>query len=604
MTTAELIKKRQEEKDKPLKENPTSFTSMTTKPDPSNIEGMKTSGDDSVNQQVAQDLNHAYEIERQIDANEGKQGAVKVSQAGKEALMQRPDDAISLYEIGKNTAGIKSVKDMAASPLKTPEYDDFRKQVIGEKHFGVESEEDAAKRERRDYIRQGLTGLTEGLSALANLYYTTKWAPNQKFNSQMPALQQRLYQERIERDKKLENFRNWQRGEAAKDAERAFQEKLFNKRQQAANKAAEREWEYKADQAKENLRRWKAEFDAAEKRHASDAELKRIKLEMDKAQQEFDNNYRKQTLAETQRHNKAMEYNASIKNNNSGTGSKKNTKIAVIDTPKGPMDVDFGKVNESTLNQLYKKVPEEIKEQYEPDMLDDEKTRQNKMRQAIDRALLEDESMADWLEDAGVGVYQNKPKNEGQATSQANTKAVEDTEDKYGKYDTASQSSSSKTGGEIDFSKAIRAKTGSQSTGANAETQVTDTQTANGSAPVSQFESFFSQVEKEKADKATAKERKMQENIAEKESQIKQTRDTLNTYMQELDSLMKATIPHVENERKKRGLSASQTRDLQRMVNDTVKRKEFLQKEIKELQAKEKILNKEYEKLYPYKTTK
>lgn len=323
MTTAELIKKRQEEKDKPLKENPTSFTSMTTKPDPSNIAGMKTSGDDSVNQQVAKDLNHAYEIERQIDANEGKQGAVKVSQAGKEALMQRPDDAISLYEIGKNTAGIKSVKDMAASPLKTPEYDDFRKQVIGEKHFGVESEEDAAKRERRDYIRQGLTGLTEGLSALANLYYTTKWAPNQKFNSQMPALQQRLYQERIERDKKLENFRNWQRGEAARDSERAFQLSLYNRKQADADKAAARKAMIDAQAAKIKYLRDLGLIDA---RKAADLEKQQGKAALDKELAGLKQKYAKEIAAIN---NKAAMDRVVARNENSGGGRGVNATIRV-----------------------------------------------------------------------------------------------------------------------------------------------------------------------------------------------------------------------------------------------------------------------------------
>lgn len=594
MTTAELLKQREEERNKPLQPNSPSLASMTVKPDPNNIEGMKAGMSNAERGELVKDYHYAKETERNLAANEAKPDAVKVSEAGKEALMERPKEGVSLYDIGKSFQGSanKAMANANTSPLKTPEYDEFRKQVIGEKHFGVESEEDAAKRERRDYIRQGLTGLTEGLSALANLYYTTKWAPNQKQVSQMPALQQRLYQERLERDKKLENFRNWQRGQAEKDADRAFQERLFSKRQEAEAKKEEREWAYRTKQAEENLRRWEAEFKAAQERHASDAELKRIQLQMQKAQQEFDNNLKKQQLEETIRHNKTTEYNTSVRNGTSGTGGKKNTKMAVIKTPKGAMDVDYGRINETTLNQLYNSVPEDIKAQYATDVLDDEKTKQDKQRKAIDHALQESQGFADWFEIAGLGTYQNK--------DQGNTAGGNVD---YSKYKTGQTNAGTAQQTTAQSEPPVYTPTMSQEQIAAAtpndgqtNASVTETQT-----PGTQFDAFFNKTQKEQADKAAEQERKMQTKIAEKESEIKQTRDTLNAYNAELDQLMKMEIPHVENERKKRGLTPSQTRELQSLVNDTVKRKEFLQKNIKELTAKEKILNKEYEKLYPYK---
>ena len=202
MTTAELIKKREEEKNKP-----------------------------SVAQQsdaLKQQVNAAYES--------------KSAPTETNTLAGNPN-GISLYEVGKANAstGVANAENSVKnpSPINTKEMEDFRNQVIGVRDFGVETPEQAAARERRDYIKQGLTGLTEGLSSLANLYYTTKWAPNQKIVSQMPVLQQQLYRERLERDKKLENFRAWQRAKADKDADRAYQEALFEKKQEAANKAAD-----------------------------------------------------------------------------------------------------------------------------------------------------------------------------------------------------------------------------------------------------------------------------------------------------------------------------------------------------------------------------
>lgn len=179
------------------------------------------------------------------------------------------DAGVSLGNVAKDAA----VNKMKDSPITTPEYEKFRNEVIGAQQFGVETPEQAAARERRDFIKQGLTGFTEGLSALANLYYTTKWAPNQKQTSQMPALQQQLYQERLDRDKKLENFRAWQRAKAEKAEERAWQEAFYEKKQkdaikvaeakakqEAAEKAAEREFKVMFEEMRQSNKKEMAEL--------------------------------------------------------------------------------------------------------------------------------------------------------------------------------------------------------------------------------------------------------------------------------------------------------------------------------------------------------
>lgn len=322
MTTAELLKKREEERNKPLLEDTKpSFTSMTEKPDPNNIEGMKAGMSNAERGELVKDYRYAKETERNMDAAALDPNAVKVSEAGKEALMERPKEGVSLYDIGKAFQGSanKAMANANTSPLKTLEYDEFRKKVIGEKHFGVESEEDAAKRERRDYIRQGLTGLTEGLSALANLYYTTKWAPNQKQVSQMPALQQRLYQERMERDKKLENFRNWQRASAEKNADRAFQLALYNQKQADADKAAARKAKIDAQAAEIKYLRDMGLIDA---RKAADLEKLQGKAALDKELAGLKNEYAKELAAIN---NKAAMDRVVARNENSGGSGVKAT---------------------------------------------------------------------------------------------------------------------------------------------------------------------------------------------------------------------------------------------------------------------------------------
>ena len=178
--------------------------------------------------------------------SENKYRAAMISKGAPEPVASKPEEQkVSLYEIGKQNAGASNIAKAESvmknpSPITSPEYEKFREQVIGAQQFGVETPEQAAARERRDFIKQGLTGFTEGLSALANLYYTTKGAPSQKLTSQMPELSKRLYAERLERDKKLENFRAWQRAKADKEEERAYNLNLFNLKQEAADKAAQK----------------------------------------------------------------------------------------------------------------------------------------------------------------------------------------------------------------------------------------------------------------------------------------------------------------------------------------------------------------------------
>lgn len=248
MTTAELIKKREEEKNYP----PQSPNTSPFKP----TEGMNMSED-----RIAGNGVSSSEIKADVPAT-GK-----------------TDNRVSLYEVGKNSGGtnIGEAEKMLkgnVSPITTPEYEKFRNEVIGAQQFGVETEEQKKKRERADFIKQGLTGLTEGLTSLANLYYTTKWAPNQKMVSQMPALQQQLYRERLERDKKLENFRAWQRAKAEKDADREYNLSLYNFKQEAANKAAD--LKYKRDVLLAEIKN-QLELGKIDKKKAADLELQAAK---------------------------------------------------------------------------------------------------------------------------------------------------------------------------------------------------------------------------------------------------------------------------------------------------------------------------------------
>ena len=218
MTTAELIKKREEEQNKPLQES---------QPATSPFGGMNMAEARMAGNNVDQAETFGGKSESQ---------AQPVADADNKPSNNTPlyDAGVKLGSLGNTEKTLKG-----QSPISTPEYEKFRNEVIGAQLFDVETEEQKKARERRDFIKQGLTGFTEGLSALANLYYTTKGAPSQKQVSQMPELSKRLYAERLERDKNLENFRAWQRAKADKTEERAWQEAFYNKKQEDAIKMAE-----------------------------------------------------------------------------------------------------------------------------------------------------------------------------------------------------------------------------------------------------------------------------------------------------------------------------------------------------------------------------
>lgn len=254
MTTAELIKKREEEQNKPPQE--------TTK---------------SVNVPPVGGMSMA-------EARMAGNGVPITETAASEVqAASTATNPVSLYEIGKHnaTANIGEGENVlkGKTPISTPEYEKFRNEVIGAQQFGVETPEQAAARERRDFIKQGLTGFTEGLSALANLYYTTKGAPSQKLVSQMPELSKRLYAERLERDKKLENFRAWQRSKADKEEEREYNLNLFNLKQEAANKAADKKAKIDAQAARIKYLR---DLGLIDKKQAADLEKMKGKFELDK----------------------------------------------------------------------------------------------------------------------------------------------------------------------------------------------------------------------------------------------------------------------------------------------------------------------------------
>lgn len=381
MTTAELLKKREEEKNKPIQQ--------TTPPSFKPVEGMSM--------EDARMTGNGVEVpETTTSANNNASGS----------------NAVSLYDAGKSFGNI--AKEMAAkNPITTPEYEKFRTELIGAKDFGVETPEQAAARERRDYIKQGLTGLTEGLTSLANLYYTTKWAPNQKTTSQMPALQQQLYRERLERDKKLENFRAWQRAKADKDEERAYNLNLFNIKQEAEQKKAAQKAKLDAQAAQIKYLRDLGLIDA---RKAADLEKQKGKASLDK---ELEGIRQKNRMALASVNN-----NAAMERVNARGGSGASATIRVPIGSNGEYS-EYRKndlTNPIVISQIYNSLPDnyrvKAKEKvWNPDTQKmeypfDESPSTQKMQEAIGKALSDGylTEMAPEIQVGGGGKKKNGKK--------------------------------------------------------------------------------------------------------------------------------------------------------------------------------------------------
>lgn len=530
MTTAELIKKREEEKNKP-----------------------------SVAQQsdaLKQQVNAAYES--------------KSAPTETNTLAGNPN-GISLYEVGKANAatGIANAENSVKnpSPINTKEMEDFRNQVIGVRDFGVETPEQAAARERRDYIKQGLTGLTEGLSSLANLYYTTKWAPNQKMVSQMPVLQQQLYRERLERDKKLENFRAWQRAKADKDADRAYQEKLTAENRAYQDGIRKAQWERDDRIRKQNQANLDREFEYKVNKDTEETAYRLKKDEEDTKRWWANFGLQKERINERNSPSRS-------------SGSGKSRKMAVINTPKGVMDVDFGRINETTYNQMYNNVSKEIKDMFPINSYDDEKTVQQKRGEAIFYALQKQEGYSDWLEKAGVGTYQLTPL-QPQDTNTNNSGG------KWDAYDVTNGN-----GGSTDFSKQKRTSATSgkryqsptppeqQTTMANITSESSGNQKKkNGNVYEQMADEALEKREYDKrvyeAKKAKAKADRDEEVKQAKEKRAQLYSQLINEYADfDIDKLIE-----------KRGLSPLEAREIRIKYHDNMRKRKQIQREIDRLNA-------------------
>jgi hypothetical protein len=255
----------------------------------------------------------------------------------------QPKPQISLAQSAEQIEAPKTIS------INSPEMDAFREQVIAKNLYGVETPEEKAKRERNDALRVGYTGLVDGLSSLANLYYTTKWAPNSQRQMAMPQLQQDLYRERLERDRKLQNFRQWQQREAAGQAQREHDLKKLKLEQDYNQRVAD-------DKNKREMQKMKIKYmydlGLVDARKAADLEKQIGKLELDKELESVIQEYR--VKLEGIKHN-------NIVSRNNYNGSNRTIRVPIGNNGEYEEYRKDDLTNDIVIADIYHKLPDEYK---------------------------------------------------------------------------------------------------------------------------------------------------------------------------------------------------------------------------------------------------
>ena len=256
----------------------------------------------------------------------------------------------SIYA-NQETTEPKDMKDMQS------QFDD----ALLRKDMGIESPEEAQKRERQQAIGAGITGLGAGLSNLANLYYTTQWAPDQRLgNAGFEPYEQALQKSEAIR------LNNWKRYLEAK-------RQIYARREEYKNQAELNRQRLAANyQDKELQRQFQTDRDT---RNNS----VRLQIAADKANNDSKNNLDKENL----RHNNRMEeidregqWRIKTKETSSGPtsksgGGKSKSQTLVFTSGGGQQSREYDMKDPADIVQMYQdgvraKVfkPEEVTDKY------------------------------------------------------------------------------------------------------------------------------------------------------------------------------------------------------------------------------------------------
>lgn len=292
--------------------------------------------------------------------------------------------------------------------------------ILREYFASDETPEEKAKRERRDALGETFRNLGNVIGNAANLYYAHRGGTPIDLNTA-----NEKHNERIRQLKEKQDAIQRQREQMFLNA------KINDIKSERAKADKKEEREYNAQQQAERYRREDAIRAQNQKNLDRDYEF-RVKQDERNAQKQEEERAYKRRQDELNNNFRWAQLNWQKEKNNSTNSGTKNSKLAVVDTPKGTMNVDFGRINERTYEQLYQKANKVFSEMSEDErkkfnlpvigVSDSKEDRQKKMGEIVSAAILNIPGYSDWFETAGVGAYQQQKPVETSASNQEGEK--------------------------------------------------------------------------------------------------------------------------------------------------------------------------------------
>lgn len=251
-------------------------------------------------------------------------------QMAKQKVMQKPVTTEQIKQAVESTRQ-PATTTTGASTTTVSKYADMMAKLQDPTPTAEELEAER-KRERRKAI---FNAIGDGVSSLANLYFTTKGAPN-SYNpaDNMTRKQLERYEKVLDdRKKDQEQYLNQYLRLSQLDENanwRKQQTEYQKQRDQLADQRYKEEQEQRAEQIKKQAEQWQAQFNYQQERDAADREV-RI------AQNNANNQLQAATLAETKRYHDIMADNrdnataSKLRGKQLGFSDGNNNKVAIYE---------------------------------------------------------------------------------------------------------------------------------------------------------------------------------------------------------------------------------------------------------------------------------
>lgn len=257
--------------------------------------------------------------QRDEDANLRKNGAVPTTQPGKINIPTTTIATAVPNVVQQVTQKGEEHPSVSTTPATTVDrqmsYEDIYKQL---NPFTPPTKEQLDKERKKEKREKIFAAIGDGISALSNLYFTTKGAPNMynHRNSQSDKVESKWEKLRADRDAKMSAYvrdimNAKQADEERNNRDRAWMRQLNIDIYNQAKDAEEAKYKKDRDDVKDD--QWKQAFDQKEQQFKETQGLKKETLEETKRTHKANEELKETQIAETSRHNRVSEAQGAAK---------------------------------------------------------------------------------------------------------------------------------------------------------------------------------------------------------------------------------------------------------------------------------------------------